>query len=118
MNETPDTTQDKEEDDIPKNPNAPIQQEELKRYLKTNLDIKALESKQAKRRQNFLDRAGLGVLIEDGSLVLKIDSNSPRVNASLILEEVAKRYGESIAKEIEKLSKKDTGGKRLSVDPK
>jgi len=97
---------------------ATITQNELKEYLKWRLEIDKTQKKVDNKRQEFIDRAGLGAMIEDGALILKIESQSPRINSSLIIQEVAKRYGETVAQDIEKVCKKDSGGKRLTVESK
>lgn len=97
---------------------GPITQEQLKKYLKRKLIVEKIEGRIDKQRQGFIDRAGLGASVENGALILKIGPNPPRINATLILQEVAKRYGEAVAKEIEKLAKKDSGSKRVLVESK
>ena len=99
-------------------PDGPISQEELKDYHKLNQDIKIQEDKLKKRRQNFLDRVGLEQPIEDGPFVLKISNNSPRLNAGLIIEEIASRWGEDTAKEVSSKCKKGSESKRVTVEPK
>jgi hypothetical protein len=95
---------------------ATITQKELIEYLKWKLEIDKTQKKIDNKRQEFIDRAGLGAMIEDGALILKIESQSPRINSSLIIQEVAKRYGETVAQDIEKMCKKDSGSKRVLVE--
>lgn len=93
-----------------------ITQRELKEYLKLKLEIKEREDKVAVMRQSILDRDGLGALVEDGPLVVKITPDAPRLNATLLLEEIGKHFGESIAKQMEAAAKKSSGAKRLLVE--
>jgi hypothetical protein len=95
---------------------ATITQHELKEYLKLKMEIKEREDKVAVMRQSILDRDGLGATVQEGPLVVKITPDAPRLNSTLLLEEIAKHFGESIAKEMEQSAKKSSGSKRLLVE--
>jgi len=95
---------------------AQIRQDELKDYKKLKDEIETAEAKLAALRQKLIDQGGMGATVEPGPLLLEIQASTRSdVSTKLIVEEVAKRYGEGVAKEMKTAATKKVEFSRVVV---
>lgn len=96
----------------------PITQKELKEFYQKKLEFEKLEGEMKTLKQGFSDRKALGAQIEAGPFELTVTPVvQNRVNDKMLIEAIAKEFGQVKAEELRKGALKESKYDMVSVKP-